>query len=283
MVDRKEAARQIGFGVLGNAVYTAISTIAALAFGWLVALFVSHGEGQPVMTRADWVAYTLGGAVAFVIVLCGALWAWPRIAAILLSIRQPKRSGHAAGASEDGLDAGRFVEFTFPGSWAESGFRHRNLGTDGQHALNAEEVYLRIVAKKAMQNTEVEITVRPHPSALEPLAEIGSAKFVGTVTKGREQTFLILQRKFWYIPATYTNPKTGAQPIDPHYVDKEAIFFPENDRRFFGEIGQTYHFQVKVHHSEGPDIARFAIALTPRRYGPQSNFGHLVNIRPVDK
>jgi hypothetical protein len=70
MADHKEAIRQVGLGVLGNAAYALI----ALLLGWLVALFVSQGEGQRLMTRADWVAYTLGSAVALTVVFCGTVW-----------------------------------------------------------------------------------------------------------------------------------------------------------------------------------------------------------------
>lgn len=175
-----------------------------------------------------------------------------------------------------------FVEFALPGSWAEVGFRNRRLGVDGDHEIAAEEIYLRIRAKRNMQNVRVQIAARHTlPQRLDTLAEISSSDFLGAVTKEREQSFQLMQRTYWNVPARFTNPSTGQEASRSIRVEKELAFFPENPRRFLGEIGHLYYFRVTVHHDDGPDEAEFAIDVKKRREGPQSILRALKNIQAV--
>jgi hypothetical protein len=178
------------------------------------------------------------------------------------------------------------VEFTLPGSWAELGFRYRRLGVEGQYELAAEEIYLRIRAKQNMQNVLIEIAARQNrPDVLEPVAKIGSSEFVGAVTKGREQSFQIMQRTYWNVPASFADPSTGQQASRSIRVEKEVRFFPENPQHFVGQLGHLYYFSVTVHHDhdDGPDRAEFAIDVPKRREGPQSVLRALKNIKAIDK
>jgi hypothetical protein len=83
--------------------------------------------------------------------------------------------------------------------------------------------------------------------------------------------------------AAFTDPSTGEQAIRSIRVDKEVSVFPENPRRFLGEIGHLYYFRATVHHDDGPDEGAFAIEVTKRRDGTQSIFKVLKNIKTVSK
>jgi hypothetical protein len=224
-------------------------------------------------------------AVAF---FCFVLWALSLIRSHLYAAPEAHQGAATAlsvipSPDESPDEAEGFVEFTLPGSWAEPGFRHRRLGVDGQHELCAEEVYLRIRAERNMQAVRVKIAAsHGRRDALEAV-EIESAEWTGVVTKGREQSFMIMQRTYWNVPHAFTHPTTGQQGLRAGRVEKEAFLFPENPQRFSASLNHIYFFRVTVHHDKGPDTAEFSIELKEQREGPQSFFRLLRNIEPVGK
>jgi hypothetical protein len=76
-------AHQVWISILGNAAYAGL----ALVLGWLVAWFVSGGEGQPEMTRWDWVYITFFSAFGFLTLLWGVVLVIPRVRTLWREIR----------------------------------------------------------------------------------------------------------------------------------------------------------------------------------------------------
>jgi hypothetical protein len=90
-----------------------------------------------------------------------------------------------------------------------------------------------------------------------------------------------MQRTYWDIPVSYNDPISEHEVIRTMRVEKETSFFPENPKRFPGNLNHLYFFRVTVHHEKGPDEAEFAIELKERREGPQSLFRALKNTSPL--
>lgn len=176
------------------------------------------------------------------------------------------------------------VEFWLPSKW-EPGFRFKNLGLDEkQRELLAEEVHVRVVAKKRMQDVRFEIAARQRiGNQLELLQAIGSDRFVGVVTPGLDQGFLIMRRTFSMVTAVHKDLTDGHEIHQTRRVDRGVVFFPENAKATFaGNIGATYHFSISVHHDDGePDTASFSITLDEKREPVISKMWGRTNIEPI--
>ena len=176
------------------------------------------------------------------------------------------------------------VEFTLPSKW-EPGFRFKNLGLDEEtREVLAEEVNVRVVAKRRMQDVRFEIAVRERRhNQLETLASIGSERFAGVVPQGLDQTFVIMRRTFSMINAVRKDlNRDNAEIHEQMRADREVIFFPENPAQFAGLIGHAYHVHIAVHHDDGPpDEARFMLTLDEKRVPVITKLTNRQNIEPI--
>jgi hypothetical protein len=173
------------------------------------------------------------------------------------------------------------VEFWLPSNWAP-GFRIGKLEqSEGAPRLETEEVQLRVVAKRRLQNVRLEISVKHWGHQLDTLALITSDKFVGTVQKEVEQSFAIMRRTFRHAKVTFNDEGGGTAVTKRLRVEHGVTFFPENPAKFQGELGQEYIFQVTIFHDDGPDKASFNIRTEPHQIFPQSILSGRDNIQPI--
>ena len=230
--------------------------VIAVATGFWV--WVSHLD-----PLSKWVLGILG--------IGAGLWIWNQ-ARVALGARGSSR---VAKAPPEDV---RAVEFWLPSNWGPC-FQVRQLSS-GEHA---EDVVLRMVANKRMQNVRLEISAQQrHGRHVELLEQIGSDKFVGTVQKDMDQSFLIMRRTFWRKPATYEVPgQSNTESTAEVRIEKEVLFFPENPRSFAGKLGETYSFRIAIYHDEGTEKASFSIRLEPYQIFPQSILQSRTNIEPI--
>jgi hypothetical protein len=78
-----------------------------------------------------------------------------------------------------------------------------------------------------MQNVRFEMIARGRRADhWEELARIGSETFSGTVQKGVEQSFVVMQRSFWQPPVSFEHE--GAKQGGRSRAEMGTVFFPEN-------------------------------------------------------
>jgi len=218
--------------------------------------------------------------------LGGGLWIANQLRSWVTDRRRAASSAAPVQATETDAEAKRkpAVEFWLPGKW-ETGFRLKNLGLDdNRHEVLAEEVSIRVVAKKRMQDVRLEIAILHRDrNQLETMARIGSDRFSGVVTPGLEQTFVVMRRTFSMITAVRKHlTQDNAEVHEQMRADREVIFFPENPARFLGKLGEIYSVHIAVHHDDGPpNEARLKLTLIEKRMAVATKMTSLDNITPI--
>jgi hypothetical protein len=273
MRDPAEIRRQIYQWCVPKSLGDALSIVAAVVATLAFLYSTDFGQWRPVLPLLALAifAYTL-----WAITLVRQLLYGGADARVNVGSKRPAVSAAAPTKVEPA------VEFTLPSNWAP-GFRIGRLESTGEGALpfETEEVHLRVVAKRRLQNVRLEISAQHWGRQLDTLALVTSEKFLGTVQKDMDQTFVIMRRAFHQAKITFNELGGGVVPTKRMRVEHEVTFFPENPAKFRGELSQEYIFQATVFHDEGPDRASFNIRTEPWQIFPQSIISGRDNVQPI--
>lgn len=113
MFERREIAKLLGQGAIQKiGEYLLVALL--FAAGWLVAYFVSRGEGQPAMTRWDWVYITFLAAGGILLLLWGVALLIPKVVDAVRSLKGGSSQGKLAGDLSVLINRNVAVETTRP-------------------------------------------------------------------------------------------------------------------------------------------------------------------------